>query len=59
MSDEQEALERDMSAAYKRLTQVTGRAAQGAENQYGQAYQRLVRAGYRQQLRYKARVQKG
>lgn len=59
MTDEQATLERDLVAAYKRLTQVSGKAAQGAENQYGQAYQALVKAGYRPQLRYKARVQKG
>jgi hypothetical protein len=56
---EQESLERDLSIASKALSNSPGRLAQGAENKYGQAYQALVRAGYRPQLRYKYRVPKG
>lgn len=48
-------LERDLAIASKNLTGSKGNAAQGNENKYGQAYQALVRAGYRLQLRKKYR----
>jgi hypothetical protein len=54
-----ENLERDLVAARKRLDGATGKNGQGAENAYGQAYQKLVRAGLRPQLRYKHRCSKG
>lgn len=57
--ESKESLERDLAAASKRLGSATGKNGQGAENAYGQAFQKLVRAGYRPQLRYKHRVSKG
>jgi hypothetical protein len=59
MNDEQIKLERYLELASKALTSSQGRGAQGAENYYGQTYQRLVRAGYRPQMRRKYRTQKG
>lgn len=53
-----DALERDLAAARKRLDSASGKNGQGAENAYGQAYQSLVRAGARPQLRYKHRCPK-
>lgn len=52
-------LERDLEAALKNLRGSTGKAAQGRENQYGAAYQNLVKAGVRPQLRKKYRAPKG
>jgi hypothetical protein len=42
-------------AASERLAKVSGKSAEGAESEYGQAYQALVRAGLRPQLRKKYR----
>lgn len=50
-------LSRNLEAAVKRLSGVSGKSAQGAENQYGQAYQDLVRIGAKPQLRLKYRSQ--
>lgn len=50
-------LSRNMDAAIKRLASVSGKSAQGAENQYGQAYQDLVRIGAKPQIRLKYRSQ--
>lgn len=52
-------LERDLELASKDLQNAAGRQAQGAENKYGDAYQRLVRAGLRPQIRKRYRVKKG
>lgn len=52
-------LERDLEAALKGLRGATGKSAQGKENQYGAAYQNLVKAGHRPQLRRKYRAPKG
>jgi hypothetical protein len=48
-------LERNLAVARKRLDSATGRNAPGAEKEYGSAYQALVRAGVRPQLRQKYR----
>lgn len=53
-----ETLERDLAAARKRLDGASGKNGQGAENAYGQAYQALVRAGVRPQIRHKHRCPK-
>ena len=58
MSDQSD-LERSLQIASKELAGAHGRTAQGTENKYGQAYQALVRAGFRQQLRKKYRTAKG
>ena len=58
MSDQTD-LERNLQIASKELAGAHGRTAQGTENKYGQAYQALVRAGYRPQLRKKYRSPKG
>jgi hypothetical protein len=42
-------------SASERLAKVTGKAAEGVEKEYGHAYQALVRAGLRQQLKKKYR----
>lgn len=57
--DKKDVLERKLIEASKRLSESSGRSAVAAENEYGQVYQELVRAGYRQQIRYKYRVTKG
>jgi hypothetical protein len=49
---------REFDAAGKALRVAPGKAAQGAENRYGIAYQNLVRLGVRPQIRYKYRVPK-
>jgi len=54
-----ENLERDFAALTKRRRDAFGKSAQGVENQYGQAYQALVKAGVRPQIRHKYRVSKG
>jgi hypothetical protein len=53
------SLERDLEAALKNLRGATGKSAQGRENQYGAAYQNLVKAGLRPPLRRKYRAPKG
>lgn len=53
--ENKEDLERDLNIAIKILAQTQGRAAPGAERAYGIAYQNLVRAGYRPQIRAKYR----
>ena len=52
-------LERDLELASKALQNAAGRTAQGLENRYGEAYQRLVRAGLRPQIRKRYRTKKG
>jgi hypothetical protein len=52
-------LERRLLQAWNDLQNAGGRTAQGLENKYGQAYQELVRSGYRPQLRRKYRTVKG
>lgn len=49
---------REFEAAGKALRSAPGKAAQGAENRYGGAYQNLVRLGVRPQIRHKYRVPK-
>jgi hypothetical protein len=56
--DEIDRLWRDLDNARKRREVVFGKAAAGAENAYGQAYQALVKAGVAPQLRYKYRCTK-
>lgn len=58
MTDEQESALRDFAAASKRLGQVSGKNASGAEAAYGAAYQRLVKLGVKSQIRHKYRVPK-
>lgn len=53
------SLERDMALASKALSATSGKSAQGIENRYGLAYQQLVKAGLRQQLKHKYRSIKG
>lgn len=50
-----DALVFKFKAASERLGKVSGKAAEGVEAAYGQAYQALVRAGLRQQLKKKYR----
>jgi hypothetical protein len=57
--ESREDLERDLVVAFKNLTSAAGKSGQGAENKYGEAFQRLVRNGHRPQLRKKYRTQKG
>ena len=45
--------------ASDRLRKVGGKGAQGAENAYAMAYQALVKAGLKPQIRHKYRVPKG
>jgi len=52
-------LERDLELARKRRENVSGKASQGAENAYGQAFQALVKSGARTQLKLKYRRPKG
>jgi hypothetical protein len=49
------AAERDYEAALNRIRNAKAGAAGSAEGQLGQAYQRLVRAGARPQLKLKYR----
>jgi hypothetical protein len=51
--------ERDLEILSKALQTSRGRSAQGLENKYGEAYQRLVREGKRPQIRHKYRTKKG
>ena len=59
MTEDKDKLERAFDSAGKKLAGSTGKSAKGAENNYGMAYQQLVKAGYRPQIRYKYRVSKG
>jgi len=59
MMEDKDKLERAFASAGQKLAGSTGKSARGAENSYGAAYQQLVKAGYRPQLRLKYRVQKG
>lgn len=52
-------LEFNFKKASERLRGVTGKAAQGAENAYGMAYQQMVRAGLKPQIKHKYRSAKG
>lgn len=54
-----ERLERALAAALDKVRKTIGKSAGGAENAYGQAYQALVKAGARPQIRYKYRCSKG
>ncbi len=58
-NDDIERLERNLVAAFDRVKKSTGKSAGGAENAYGQAYQALVRAGARPQIRHRLRCPKG
>lgn len=54
--EEKDRLERDFAAAFSKLKSgVGGKAAIGFEKNYGIAYQALVRAGFRPQLKEKYR----
>ena len=56
MTDEQEKALRDFNSARQALQKVgAGKAAQGYENAYGEAYQRCVRLGLMPQIRKKYR----
>lgn len=56
MSKENDRLESNFSSATTNLKRsVGGKAGEGVEKVYGQAYQALVKAGLRQQLRKKYR----
>lgn len=57
--ESKEDLERDLAVAFKAISTTAGKSGQGAENKYGEAYQRLVRSGFRTQLRKRYRTQKG
>lgn len=57
--DEIRRLNSSFEAAAKRLRATGGKAGQGAENAYAEAYQQLVKAGLKPQLRHKYRTQKG
>jgi len=50
-----EDAERALNNAVKKLGTVTGKSAQGAENEYGQAYQTLTRLGARPKLKKRYR----
>jgi len=54
--EEKDRLERDLLAAFNKFKGgVGGKAAQGFEKNYGIAYQALVRAGLRSQIKEKYR----
>lgn len=54
--EEKDRLERDLSSAFSKFKSgVGGKAAVGLEKNYGLAYQALVRAGLRPQLKGKYR----
>ena len=50
------SLESALNKALKRCGDAQGRAANGAEAEYGQIYQALVRLGVRPQIKKKYRV---
>ena len=50
-----EDAEKALNNAVKKLATVTGKSAQGAENEYGQAYQTLTRLGARPKLKKRYR----
>lgn len=55
--DELERLERNLSSAFSKIKSgVGGKAAIGYEKEYGIAYQELVRAGARRQIKKKYRA---
>lgn len=55
--EEKDRLERDLVAAFSKLKSgVGGKAAMGFEKNYGIAYQALVRAGLRPQIKGKYRL---
>jgi hypothetical protein len=55
--DEADRLERDLSSAISKFRQgIGGKAAIGYEKQYGIAYQNLVKAGLRHQIKAKYRA---
>lgn len=58
-NDDIERLERNLASALDRVKKSAGKNAGGAEAAYGQAYQALVKAGARPQIRYKYRCAKG
>jgi hypothetical protein len=49
-------LERDLAIAFKSVSGSASKSAQGSENRYGAAYQNLVKAGFRPQIRRKYRA---
>ena len=56
MSDDKDRLESNMNSAATALKRIAGgKAGEGTEKVYGQAYQALVKAGLRPQLRKKYR----
>lgn len=55
--DDIDRLERNLSAAFSKIKSgVGGKAAIGYEKEYGIAYQDLVRAGLRPQIKSKYRL---
>jgi hypothetical protein len=56
-NDEKDRLERDLSSAFSKFKNgVGGKVAVGLEKNYGLAYQALVRAGIRPQIKAKYRA---
>lgn len=56
MSEDRDRLESNLNALSTQLKrQVSGKAGEGVEKQYGQAYQQLVKNGFRPQIRRKYR----
>ena len=56
MSEDVERLNSALNVASQNLRKIVGgKAGEGTENKYGEAYQALVRAGARPQLRAKYR----
>ena len=54
--EDKDRLESNLNALSTQLKrQVGGKAGEGTEKQYGQAYQALVKAGFRPQIRKKYR----
>ena len=58
-ADQIRNLEFALESASKRVKGAAGKSGQAAENAYGEAYQQMVRAGLKPQLRHKYRVPKG
>lgn len=53
--DEKDRLLRNLDSAFSNVKKIAGKAAVGAERQYGIAYQNCVKAGIKPQLRKKYR----
>ena len=54
--EDKDRLESNLNALSTQLKrQISGKVGEGTEKQYGQAYQALVKAGFRPQIRKKYR----